>query len=281
VVCHCCPSNKKTAGRGDTLRPVQRAQFELHASIERRHWWFVARRRIVLDLVRALVGPAAPLVLDVGCGTGANAAELARSLRCEGMDTSADAIELAREHWQGVRFHHADVLDPDFVLPPDLGVVLLMDVLEHIEDDVGFLRGLVARLPVGAHLVVTVPANPGLWSRHDEAFGHHRRYTAASLAAVWGDLPVEARLLSPYCTALYPAVWAVRSALRPLSAAFGEADTDFRMPPRLVNAALREIFASERGPLVALLRGETRRPLPFGSSLVAVLTRTGSQGAMP
>ena len=260
---------------------MQRAQFELHAAIEQRHWWFVARRRIVAALVRELVGDHNPVVLDVGCGTGAKAAGLATDLRCEGMDTSGDAIELAREHWEGVPFHHADVLDPTFALPDELGVVLLMDVLEHIKDDFGFLCGLVERLPTGAHLLITVPANPGLWSRHDEAFGHHRRYTTESLAAVWRGLPVTSRLLSPYCSALYPAVWTVRTALRPFAGAFGEADTDFRMPPAVVNAALREVFASEQGRLLRLLRGETSRAFPFGSSLVAVLRKEGTGGAAP
>ena len=260
---------------------VQRAQFELHAAIEQRHWWFVARRRIVEALVHEVIGGGdSAVALDVGCGTGANAAGLARSLTVHGMDTSADAIELARDHWQGVPFHHADVLDASVPLPADLSVVLLMDVLEHIKDDVRFLGGLVDRLPDGAHLLITVPANPSLWSRHDEAFGHHRRYTRESLAAVWRDLPVTARLLSHYCAALYPAVWTVRSVLKPFAGAFGEADTDFRMPPRPMNSVLREVFAGEKRRLVRLLQGETQHPFPFGSSLVAVLRKnTGAAGA--
>lgn len=249
---------------------MQREQFELHAAIEQRHWWFVARRTIVESLVHELIAPGA-VALDVGCGTGANAAGLARSFHCEGMDTSQDAIALAREAWTGVTFHCADALDLATPLPSDLSVVLLMDVLEHVEDDVGFLRGLVGRLEPGAHVLVTVPANPALWSRHDEAFGHHRRYTLDSLPRVWADLPVDVRLLSPYCTALYPAVWAVRTAMRPFAGSFGDADTDFRMPPAPLNAALRRAFAAERHHLVRLLRGERTRPLPFGSSLVAVL----------
>lgn len=255
---------------------MQRAQFELHAAIEQRHWWFVARRQIVQSLVLELLAdqPDA-LALDVGCGTGANAAGLATALRVEAMDTSSDAIELAREHWTGVTFHHADVLSSEFTLPDGLAVVLLMDVLEHIEDDVGFLAGLVERLPAGAHLLLTVPANPALWSRHDEAFGHHRRYTMQSLEQVWADLPVTVRLMSPYCSALYPAVWAVRTALKPISGAFGDADTDFRMPPRPVNSLLRRVFAAERRLLLPLLRGETQRRFPAGSSLIAVLTKEG------
>ena len=91
---------------------------------------------------------------------------------------------------------------------------------------------------------------------------------------------MTARLLSHYCAALYPAVWTVRSALKPFAGAFGEADTDFRMPPRPMNSVLREVFAGERRRLVRLLQGQTQRPFPFGSSLVAVLHKdTGAAGA--
>lgn len=256
---------------------MHREQFELHAAIERRHWWFCGRRAIVAALVEDLLAeePAGSVVLDVGCGTGANVAELARQFPCQGMDTAADAIELAREHFEGVTFHHGDVLDPDFALPDGLRLVLLMDVLEHIEDDRGFLKGLVERLPEGARVLLTVPANPALWGKHDEVFGHHRRYTLRSLPAVWAPLPVAVELLSPYCSALYPAIWAVRTAQRPFGGAFGEGETDFTMPPAPVNAALMRLFAHERHRLRELQAGRGR-PLPFGSSLIAVLRKTAA-----
>jgi len=74
------------------------AQFQLHARIERRHWWFVARRRII----RRVVGELLPtdrrsVIVDVGCGTAANLAALAARHDCAGVDTSVEAIALARE----------------------------------------------------------------------------------------------------------------------------------------------------------------------------------------
>ena len=254
---------------------MQREQFELHAAIERHHWWFCGRRAIVADLVADLLvdAPRDAVVLDVGCGTGANVAELAGRFACQGMDTAADAIALAREHFPGVPFHHGDVLDRTLPLPEGLHLVLLMDVLEHIEDDRAFLAGLVERLPPGAAILLTVPANPALWSRHDEVFGHHRRYTALDLPAVWAPLPVRVELLSHYCTTLYPAVWAVRTAQKPFGGAFGEGETDFRMPPAPINAVLRRLFAHERHRLRRMADGA--RPFPFGSSLLAVLRKDG------
>lgn len=257
--------------------PVQREQFELHAAIEGEHWWFRGRRTVVAALVAELLTeePDGSVVLDVGCGTGANVAALARLFPCHGMDTAADAIELARAHFPGVVFHHADVLDPAHPLPDALRLVLLMDVLEHIEDDRAFLRGLVDRLPPGGRLLLTVPANPALWSQHDQVFGHHRRYTAATLPAVWAPLPVSVELLSHYCSTLYPAVWTVRMAQKPFGGAFGEGNTDFRLPPAPINALLERLFAHEAGRLLALRRGQGR-PYPFGSSLIALLRKDGA-----
>ncbi|HEY2251089.1 MAG TPA: class I SAM-dependent methyltransferase, partial [Planctomycetaceae bacterium] len=84
---------------------MQSAQFQLHAEIEERHWWFVARRRILRAIVEQLVPPSSEAtVIDVGCGTGANLASLAADYRCIGVDTSSEAIRLARKRFPAVRF---------------------------------------------------------------------------------------------------------------------------------------------------------------------------------
>jgi 2-polyprenyl-3-methyl-5-hydroxy-6-metoxy-1,4-benzoquinol methylase len=75
---------------------MQAAQFELHAQIEDRHWWFVGRRRILNDLIRAILPPTHnSTIVDVGCGTGGNLASLAADYECVGIDSSRHAIELA------------------------------------------------------------------------------------------------------------------------------------------------------------------------------------------
>ena len=62
-------------------------------------------------------------------------------------------------------------------------VITMMDVLEHIEDDRGFLAELASKMDPGAAVLMTVPAMPSLWSNWDVLLGHHRRYTKASLAS--------------------------------------------------------------------------------------------------
>src|SRR6202035_1680768 len=125
---------------------MQSAQFQLHAEIEQRHWWFIARRRILRAMVERLVPPSpTATVIDVGCGTGANLAALADDYRCVGIDTSAEAIELARRRFPQVQFltgfAPADV--PAETLAA-ARLVLMTDVLEHVPDDYALLSNMLA-----------------------------------------------------------------------------------------------------------------------------------------
>src|SRR4051794_27023505 len=94
---------------------MQSNQFKLHAEIEDKHWWFVARRRIMRDLIHRIVAPSKDvLVVDVGCGTGGNIAALGSDYSCLGIDTSQEAIGLAKESYPHVEFKSG-------VAPADLG----------------------------------------------------------------------------------------------------------------------------------------------------------------
>lgn len=253
---------------------MQTAQFDLHAQIEQSHWWFLARRRIMRRLVREVLPPGrGSVVVDVGCGTGANLAELAGEYECVGIDTSADAIERARQRFPGVQFIQG-------FAPDDLGEIAartrlftLMDVLEHVPDDFALLSELLAAASPGARFLITVPADESLWSPHDEAFGHYRRYDRQRLERVWGGLPVTPLLVSYFNARLYPLVKMVRGVNRRLGRSCGDAGTDFDIPRPLVNRSLEGVFAGEADVLVDLLRGERTRGYRWGVSLVAVLRR--------
>lgn len=248
--------------------------FRLHAELEERHWWFVARRRIMREVVRRIAPPAGrPRVVDVGCGTGANVAALAGEYECVGIDTSEAGIALARSRFPGVRYVHGRA-------PEDLGpgldgadVVLLMDVMEHVPDDFLFFSRIFAAARPGTQFVVTVPAVPALWSQHDESFGHFRRYTPERLLRVWRDLPAQVRLLSYANTRLYPAIRAVRALNRLRGRSGGRAGTDLSVPPAPLNGALEAVFAGEAGRLLARLDRPAARAGRTGVSLLAVVRR--------
>lgn len=252
--------------------------FELHAQMEERHWWFTGRRRIMRALVREVVPPGTgALVVDVGCGTGANLAALADEYRCVGIDTSAEAIELAARRFHGIEFIHG-------FAPGDLGshaadakLSLLMDVLEHVEDDFLLLSRLLAASSPGAHFLITVPANEALWSEHDVSFGHYRRYDRARLEALWSGLPVTPRLVSYFNARLYPVVRAVRAVSRLRGRAGGAAGTDLALPAAPINRALERAFAGEARRLVERLHGRRSRGYRAGVSLIALVRREAGE----
>ena len=251
---------------------MEAIHYELHAGIEDRHWWFAGRRRILRAVVERVCPPGAGRsILDVGCGTGANLAALADGWRCRGLDASSDAVRLAGERFPGLEVVRAE--DPleraDWLREAD--VVLLMDVIEHVEDDFELLSRVLGPLRAGAHVLITVPADPQLWSPHDESFGHWRRYEAQRLRLTWQGLPVTERLLSGMNARLLPVIRTVRGVRRRLGRAAGHANTDFRLPFAPINSALTDFFAGESARLLRALDGG--RGYADGASWIAVLRR--------
>ncbi len=252
---------------------MQREQFELHARIERSHWWFAARRTIVRRLLNRLVPPGQGVrLVDVGCGTGGNLFALADDYRCLGIDTSAAAIELAKRRFPDVEFLCGWA--PDDIRPElsEARIVLLMDVLEHVPDDFAMLARLWEAASPGTLFLITVPADPRLWSPHDQAFGHYRRYTRQRFERLWQQLPANCWLSSGLNARLQGAIRTVRWLSRWRGAASGAAGTDFQVPGPRVNRLLLRTFAGEADRLLAALEG-SGRPYQSGVSWLAVLER--------
>lgn len=245
---------------------MQREQFLAHAELEDRHWWFTGRRVILRRVVAAIAppGPHAAL-LDVGCGTGGNAAAFADDYAVLAIDPSADALAFARARFPAVEFlEGADpVAGRDHLAAG--GVLLMTDVLEHVVDDQALLARAIDAVPAGGHLVLTVPADPALWSRHDEEFGHHRRYLADTFRALWRDAPANERLLSPFNARLFPLV----AAARRLAPRLGN---NLRIPAGPANRLFARIFGGEAAALVGAI-DRNRPPYRRGVSLLAVLQK--------
>lgn len=144
-------------------------------------------------------------------------------------------------------------------------VITMMDVLEHIEDDRGFLAELAGKMEPGAMVLLTVPAMPSLWSNWDVLLGHYRRYTKASLASaveLSGFEIVERSYLFPE---LIPLGWWRRLRERAGAADAGE-DAEFPDLPDPLNETLYRVASGTRA---------ARRVWPAGTSLFARLRRSG------
>jgi SAM-dependent methyltransferase len=260
---------------------MQREQYQLHADVEQRHWWFVARRRIMRALVHEILPPSPEtMILDVGCGTGGNLAALAEDYRCVGIDTSSAAIALASAGHPNVQFVRGV---PEIQLQevlPRVRLVMLMDVLEHVADDFELLSELFAHTSPGTYFLLTVPADMELWSEHDESFGHYRRYDMQRFRRIWRDLPAQELLLSHMNSRLYPLIRHLRRRNRRRGRASGDHGTDLSVPPGPLNRILEEIFAAERKKLVAMLKGSTAGSYQAGVSLITIVRRTETAGGV-
>lgn len=254
---------------------MQSSQFHLHAEIEEKHWWFLGRRRIMTSLVHRLVPPfKKSVILDIGCGTGGNIAALASEYSCMGIDSSSEAIALAKKRFPQVEFRCCPMDSLDFgAAGSSADLFLLMDVLEHVEEDIALLSQIVSAAKPGAYFLVTVPADMALWSRHDVSFGHYRRYNQAQFEKLWAGLPVSALLVSHYNTRLYPIVRTIRTLNRLRGETSGDAGTDFRMPMSPINTLLEKMLAGEGPRLARILERKQSRGFASGVSLIAVLRR--------
>jgi SAM-dependent methyltransferase len=241
---------------------MDRAVFDRMAELDQHHWWFTARRRILSSVIRRVVRPpAGARILELGCGTGHNLDTLAEFGRVEASELDDYARELATKRLGRVV---EKVALPDLSkFPTDsYDLIALLDVLEHVPDDKGSLAAILTRLKPGGALLLTVPANPWMWSAHDVAHHHHRRYRKSEIAALAKEAGFEIELLSPFNTLLFPLIAGVRL----LNKVRGHDSADDALPSRPINSALDKLFGAEAGLI-------GRLPFPFGVSLVAVLRR--------
>ena len=241
---------------------MERKVYEQMAKLDSSHWWFTARRRILDGLIERVVRPPKDArILELGAGTGHNLAMLSRFGQIEASELDPVAREIASERL-GRPVIEAALPDLSMFPADSYDLVALLDVLEHVPDDKASLKSICGRLKPGGALLLTVPINPWMWSAHDVAHHHHRRYRKAEIRQLAEEAGYEIELLSPFNSLLFPPIAAVRLAGK----LTGKADSDDAMPSPLVNRTLDTIFGLERGLI-------GRLPMPFGVSLVAVLRR--------
>ena len=209
--------------------------------LEDRHWWYRERRALV---ARALRGRRPGTALDVGAAGGGNT----RVLQAAGW--RAAALEYGEEGARVCAERGIPVLRGDATRLPlageSLDLVVAYDVLEHIEDDAAAAKGVFQLLRPGGVFLVAVPCDMKLWSAHDVAVNHVRRYSRPELLGLLTGAGFEIEDVRSWMVLLRPAV-----RLRRRSSTGSDLDD----PPAWLNTALGAVVAAERWLPVGRLPG--------------------------
>lgn len=177
--------------------------------LEDSYWWFVGRHNLILSYLRRVYGDRTDLtLLDIGCGTGAMSRKLQEFGPVVSADFSPHALSFSRRRGLS-HLCAADAMRLPF-RDRSFDAVVALDLLEHLPDDRAALREFHRVLRPGGRLVASVPAYQSLWSGHDVALMHHRRYVARQLAARCKDAGFTIERLTYVMTLLFPAMWLAR-----------------------------------------------------------------------
>jgi SAM-dependent methyltransferase len=240
---------------------MERIIYDRMAELDSRHWWYRARRDVLAALVRRKINlPKNAQILEIGCGTGHNLAMLGTFGTVDAIEVDSDARAIASTRL-GRPVGASPLPDLAGVAEGQYDLVALLDVLEHIEDDRAALRSIAKCLKPGRRILIAVPAHEWMWSAHDVANHHFRRYTRKSLSAAVSDAGLKLDHLSAMNALLFPLAAGARVAGRLL----GKEGSDDALPAAPVNWLFEKIFGLE-----AHLVG--RVSLPIGVSLVAILS---------
>jgi SAM-dependent methyltransferase len=242
----------------------------LHA-LEDWYWWFVARRRAALQFARDFGPRDGPIrALDAGCGTGSLMEHWRRwpEVEVTGMDLSPEALAYSRERG-GTRLIQGDLIALPFATGT-FDLIAALEVVEHVEKDEAALAELCRVLKPGGTLLLSVPAYRFLWSSHDVALHHKRRYTAHRIEARLTGAGFVTAKVTYLITFIFIPIAVLRLFDRLLRRS-EQARAHLMAIPRGVNRLLIDLHNLE----LALAR---RVNLPFGVSLFCVARKPKAAG---
>lgn len=237
---------------------MQPAEYERMYALEESYWWFQGRHDLVLRALSRRFGGRTDLeILDLGCGTGAMSCRMRRWGNVVSADISPIALSYTRR--RGVTgMTAADAMHLPF-RTGSFDAVVALDILEHLPDDAMAAAEIMRVLKPGGAAVITVPAYQSLWSGHDLALMHHRRYVAREVAGLLQAAGAKVERLSYAMTFLYPVVWMVRRLPRYRNSE----EATLVQVPGWANRLLAALLRCENA-LIGLCR------LPFGVTVFCI-----------
>ncbi|MET0247866.1 MAG: methyltransferase domain-containing protein [Sphingomonas sp.] len=243
---------------------MDRIVYDRMAAHDSTHWWYRARRDILADYLKRYGQlPADAKVLEIGCGTGHNLPMLAQFGELDAIEIDDTARAFASERL-GKPVGSSPLPELKGVQPGSYDLVAVLDVVEHVEDDVAALAAMAKLLKPGGKILITVPAHQWMWSAHDVVNHHKRRYSKGTLTAALAKAGLGWTKLRWFNSLLFPAAVAARVAGK----LTGKDDSDDSPPPKALNTAFEAIFRIERHLL-------GRVPMTPGLSIIVLASPRG------
>ncbi|MCX7765912.1 MAG: class I SAM-dependent methyltransferase [Candidatus Sumerlaeia bacterium] len=249
---------------------MEESEYKKMYALENSYWWFQGRKHIifsVLNRLNLLKADATQRAIDLGCGTGLILTELNNFAFSLGVDFSMSALCFCRK--RGLK----DLICADVNYLPFTDsccdLVFALDLLEHISDDEKVLQEIWRICRPGGMLLLTVPAHQFLWSEHDEALHHYRRYSMSQfyqLIVKSGFIPVK----FSYCISFLFLPILIFRRLQKIIKSPAKPKTHLIILPKLINSFLIWLLKLE-AKLIRFIN------LPFGVSILVVAQKTGSE----
>jgi SAM-dependent methyltransferase len=238
---------------------MERIVFQQMAELDDRHWWYRARRKIIADLIRREAAlPQNARILEIGCGTGHNLSMLSGFGHVDALELDDEARALSEKRF-GRKIMSSPLPELAEVADRHYDLIGAFDVIEHIDDDNAALASIATKLKRGGRFMMTVPAHQWMWTAHDVANHHKRRYSKKRLKQLIDSSPLQLQRIGYFNSLLFPLAIADRTAAKLRN----KQNADVTLPPAPLNWTLEKVFGAER-----YLVG--RLPLPPGLSLFAV-----------
>lgn len=243
--------------------------YKEYYDLERYHWWFVAREKILCGylekLTRNMLNDGRELkILNVGCSTGRSSEYLLRFGNVISVEYDKFCCEFAAEK-TGLEIIHGSITELPFEAQ-SFDIVCAFDVIEHVEDDALAVSEIKRVAKQDGILFITVPAFMSLWSHHDEVNYHFRRYKLGQIKKLFEKASDGKRLYSTYFNFfLFPPVYIFRKLTNVMKAGQKRkgSGSDFEaFNPGIVNNVLFRIMHFERLFIKSGIK------LPFGVSIL-------------
>ena len=234
--------------------------FQKMLKLESSHWWFVARRKIIQRAINNLDLPRNIRILDAGCGNGDNLSLLSTFGDLVAFEKNEYALKTAKSKKIG-EIYKAELPDklPN-TIKTNFDLIVLLDVLEHIDDDSKSLTTVRKLMNNKGIILITVPAFQWLWSEHDVIHHHKRRYSKSELREKLDSSGFRIKYISYFNTLLFPFALVERIGQKIFSPSNPEI---LELPNNKINFLLEKIFSLETIFM-------NKISLPFGLSLVAI-----------